>query len=283
MASIQVRVLKEPDFTGSFNIRDIGALLSGKDMIQELHRHSYYFVLALERGHGEHSIDFVSYPVGDYSIYFMRPGQVHKLVLKNGCSGFLMEFTGDFYAPMEKAARQVLRSVSGRNFCPLDAARSKKLLDTLSNIFEEYTSKQERYLDVIRSSLDIFFIELLRQCKSQKDFSDGGSEHYQELLEAFQELLAQQVVEHKTVAYYADRLHITPYQLNAVTKATLGKTCSGVIIDHIILEARRYLLATSSQVNQVAGHLGYEDVSYFIRFFKKHTGYSPETFRRKFA
>ncbi|HEX8279287.1 MAG TPA: helix-turn-helix domain-containing protein [Segetibacter sp.] len=32
-------------------------------------------------------------------------------------------------------------------------------------------------------------------------------------------------------------------------------------------------------MNQIADHLGYEDVSYFIRFFKKHTGYSPEAFR----
>ena len=28
---------------------------------------------------------------------------------------------------------------------------------------------------------------------------------------------------------------------------------------------------------------GYEDVSFFIRFFKKHTGFSPEAFRHKFS
>jgi len=55
-----------------------------------------------------------------------------------------------------------------------------------------------------------------------------------------------------------------------------------VITDHIILEAKRQLLATTSQINQIAGGLGYEDVSYFIRFFKKHTGHSPEAFRQKF-
>jgi AraC family transcriptional regulator, transcriptional activator of pobA len=42
------------------------------------------------------------------------------------------------------------------------------------------------------------------------------------------------------------------------------------------------LLATPNQIKDVADHLGYEDVSYFIRFFKKHTGHSPEAFRRNF-
>ncbi|MBK9402216.1 MAG: helix-turn-helix transcriptional regulator [Bacteroidetes bacterium] len=54
------------------------------------------------------------------------------------------------------------------------------------------------------------------------------------------------------------------------------------INDEIILEAKRQLLAGSCQVNELAWQMGYEDVSYFIRFFKKHTGYSPEAFRKNF-
>jgi YesN/AraC family two-component response regulator len=69
------------------------------------------------------------------------------------------------------------------------------------------------------------------------------------------------------------------YQLNNVTKTTLNKTASEVINEHIILEAKRHLLATSELVNQIAYYLGYDDPSYFIRFFKKHTGASPEAFR----
>lgn len=74
-------------------------------------------------------------------------------------------------------------------------------------------------------------------------------------------------------------MNLSPYQLNEITKATIGKTASELINEHIILEAKRYLLATPNQIKDIADHLGYEDVSYFIRFFKKHTGYSPEAFR----
>lgn len=55
-----------------------------------------------------------------------------------------------------------------------------------------------------------------------------------------------------------------------------------MINEQIVLEAKRYLLATPNQVKEVANHLGYEDVSYFVRFFKKHTGHTPEAFRKNF-
>ena len=81
---------------------------------------------------------------------------------------------------------------------------------------------------------------------------------------------------------YAEMLSITPYQLNAITKTSLQKTASELINEHITLEAKRILISTGNQVNQVADMLGYDDPSYFIRFFKKQTGFTPETFRQNF-
>ena len=48
----------------------------------------------------------------------------------------------------------------------------------------------------------------------------------------------------------------------------------------LVLEAKRNLLATTSQIKEIAFQLGYEDPSYFSRFFKKHTGHTPEDFRQ---
>jgi AraC-like DNA-binding protein len=135
---------------------------------------------------------------------------------------------------------------------------------------------------VIKANLDIFFIELLRHQPNRKSISNNVNTYTQERLEEFLELLETHIASHKLVSQYADMLSLSNYQLNAITKATLGKTSSEVIDEHIILESKRHLLATSNQVTQVAYNLGYEDVSYFIRFFKKHTGYSPEAFRNNF-
>ena len=283
MKNIPIRHIKtsqkEPDFPESFSIRDVQDLLDGKDMVQELHRHDFFYVLALKKGIGNHEIDFTSYEVCNDSVFFMRPGQVHQHTLRAGSTGYLMEFK-DFYSPHDAVANQLLRKASNINFYRLDADRFKKLLSILTYVFQEYTERQERYQEVIKANLGIFIVELVRQNSKKKP---GNRNAYaQERLEEFLNLLETHISTHKQVSQYADILNLSIYQLNTITKATLGKTCSDLIHEYIVLESKRYLLATSNQITQIAYHLGYEDVSYFIRFFKKQTGYSPEAFRNNF-
>ncbi|MDB5127310.1 helix-turn-helix domain-containing protein [Mucilaginibacter sp.] len=272
---------KEPDLSESFSIRDISGLLAGKDMVQELHRHDFFYILALKNATGDHEIDFTPYTIGDNSVFFMRPGQVHQLVLKAESTGYLMQFKAEFYSLQDKIFSQLLRKTSQINHYQLTATDFLKLRSILTYIFQEYAEKKERFEEVIKANMNIFFIELARQQGSSP--SDQASLYMQERLEKFLGLLETHVFTHKQVAQYAAMLHLSAYQLNAMAKAALGKTCAELITEHIILEAKRCLLATSNQINQTAYRLGYEDVSYFIRFFKKHTGYSPEAFRNNFG
>ncbi len=284
MENIPVRGIRaarrEPDFSESFSIRDMQHLLAGKDMFQDLHRHDFFYVLALKKGSGDHDIDFTPYPICDNSVFLMRPGQVHQLTLTARSVGYLMAFKTDFYNPQDKISMQLLRKACSMNFYQFDDVGFKKLTAILTHIFEEYTHRQTRYQEVIKANLSIFLVELVRQ--HSQNPADHGSNYGQERLEEFLELLETHISNHKQVSAYADMLNLSAYQLNAITKTTLGKTCSELINSHIILEAKRYLLTTSNQVNQIAHHLGYQDVSYFIRFFRKHTGHSPEAFRNNF-
>lgn len=286
METIPVRhlnqTLKEPCFSGSFDILDLEVYLSGKDMVQELHRHSFFYILVLEKGKGTHHIDFIPHPVQDDAVFIMRPGQVHELSLENGSTGYLLKFSPDFYAPLSEADSQVLRKVSSKDFYVLSRDTMENVLFLLRNIYKENKEKQESYMEAIRSYLAVFFIKLLRQSQEAAVSANHSSDYMQERLEAFQELIITSAAQFKQVSHYAEQLNLSTYQLNAITKARLNKTCSELINDNLLLEAKRYLLATSNQVNQIAWHLGYEDVSYFVRFFKKHTGYSPEAFRKTF-
>lgn len=282
MKIIPVRKIKvqqnDPKTQESFSIRDVQNVLAGKDIVHDLHRHEYFFVLALKKGEGIHTIDFAPYKIVDHSIFFVRPGQVHELLLKTGSTGYLMEFRNDFYYPTEKTSSQLLRNASNLNLCTLEADSFERLFTLLAFIYAEYDNKKPGYQEVIKANLSIFFIELVRHQKG-KSTLDRVSQYSQERLDKFTELLETHISSHKEVSHYADMLNLSTYQLNAITKAMLGKTCSELIDEYIILESKRYLLATSNLVNQIALHLGYEDVSYFIRFFKKHTGQTPEAFR----
>lgn len=286
MENIPIRHLheiqKEPNLSGSFSIRDVQELLDEKDMVQELHRHDFFYILVLKKGSGYHEIDFIPYEVCNHSVFLMRPGQVHQLTLKSGSTGYLIQFKTDFFYSQNQLSQQLLGKVSYKNFCALDHNRFKKLDMILDYILKEYTDKQEGYQEVIKSNLSIFFIELVRHRQNKTTPATDTHSYAQEQLEKFLELLETNFTKDRQVSQYAAMLHLSTYQLNAVTKTLLNKTASELITEYLVLESKRQLLATSNQVNQIAYHLGYEDVSYFIRFFKKHTGHSPESFRHNF-
>lgn len=273
---------KEPGLSGSFNIRDIQELLAEKDMVQELHRHDFFFILVLKNGTGFHEIDFTPYVVCNHSVFLMRPRQVHKLTLKAGSTGYLIQFKTDFFYSQNKLSQRLLGKASNKNFCSLDSETFEKLDAILSSILAEYTHKQEGYDEVIQSNLSIFFIELVRHRKNRETGAAVVNPYVQEQLDKFLDLLEIHSTQHKKVSDYAGLLHLSTYQLGSITKTAMGKTPSELINEHLLLESKRQLLATSNQVNQIAYNLGYEDVSYFIRFFKKHIGVSPEAFRHNF-
>lgn len=286
MKNIPVRKIKpvqtEENSPDGFSIRSVQNLVNGKDLVHDLHRHEYYFILAIETGSGNHKIDFVNYNIDNYSVFTLRPGQVHQLELSADSTGFLMEFTPNFYHPKDANSIQLLNKVSSKNLCNLDKGKLKKLYAVLADILSEYNDKQEGYQEVIKANLGIFFIELLRHRQNTAEASATATTYGQEQLDRLIQLIEKNLSTDKKVPYYADLLNLSSYQLNSITKSLLGKTCSDIINEQIILEARRYLLATSNQITQIAYHLGYEDVSYFIRFFKKQTGYTPDAFRLAF-
>jgi AraC-like DNA-binding protein len=152
----------------------------------------------------------------------------------------------------------------------------------LTDIFREFTAKKEGYEDAIAANLDLFFINYWRQSQNSVSVTKTNGDYNLDRFEELVRLLEEKIADTKNVTQYAELLNLSNYQLNAITKATVGKTVSELINDQIILEAKRNLLATTRQVKEIADGLGYEDVSYFIRFFKKQTGHTPDTFRRNF-
>ena len=96
----------------------------------------------------------------------LRPGQVHQLELKAGSTGYLMEFDQAFYHPADSLPKQRLIRAGQKNVCAVEDGRFEKLLAILTNIFNEFSGKQEGYVEVIKASLDIFFIEFLRQSRN---------------------------------------------------------------------------------------------------------------------
>ncbi len=77
------------------------------------------------------------------------------------------------------------------------------------------------------------------------------------------------------VAQLADSLFLSPKCLSDILQQETGKTAIELIHIFLISEAKNHLRLNEKTVSEIAYELGFENVSYFTRLFKKQTGVKP--------
>ncbi|MCG8699921.1 MAG: helix-turn-helix domain-containing protein, partial [Bacteroidales bacterium] len=82
-------------------------------------------------------------------------------------------------------------------------------------------------------------------------------------------------------SYYAGLLNIHPNHLNSVVKTITGKTALNHIHNHLLQLAKAELAQTDSSVKEIAYSLHFDSPNNFSAFFKKHTGLTPLSYRKK--
>jgi AraC family transcriptional activator of pobA len=107
----------------------------------------------------------------------------------------------------------------------------------------------------------------------------GGQEAVR--LRRFRQLIESQYLDHRPVAHYARQLSVSETTLNRLCRSLAGTTAFDLIQRRLGLEARRRLVYAASSVNAIARELGFKDPAYFSRFFRRHSGVSPNEFRRR--
>src|SRR5699024_7196307 len=100
------------------------------------------------------------------------------------------------------------------------------------------------------------------------------------LLIQFKALLADHFIEERNVAFYAEKMHLTPKYFSTLIKKTSGKTAGDWINEKLLLEAKVRLQNQAWSIAQIAENLNFSDPSHFGRFFRKHTGMSPTAYRK---
>lgn len=84
-----------------------------------------------------------------------------------------------------------------------------------------------------------------------------------------------------TVSYLASLLHISPRYLSDVLKEETGKTAKELIHISLISEAKNMLRSDDQTVSEIAYTLGFENLPYFSRLFKKEVGVTPKEFKKQ--
>ncbi|MFC4231343.1 helix-turn-helix domain-containing protein [Parasediminibacterium paludis] len=141
--------------------------------------------------------------------------------------------------------------------------------ELLSNFFERMT--------MIKAILSSLFVTIFRLCdiETQKNVNANNYQYFKRF---------SQLIKHsnqkKTVSSCANELNISTVHLNRICKSAVGKPASEIIDEYIIIEAQKYLLHTTNSISEIAYKLHFEYANYFSRKFKKHTGITPEAYRK---
>jgi AraC-like DNA-binding protein len=137
------------------------------------------------------------------------------------------------------------------------------------------------YKEKIDLAIKMFFLDLgnLYLAKGEH-FSIPTLSRKEELFMDFQTLLRKHCKKQHDVKFYANKLCITTQYLSSILKEQTGKSASQWIQEALMFEAKGMLKTPRINVQQVANELNFPDQSTFGKFFKKHTGISPLTFRK---
>ena len=102
-----------------------------------------------------------------------------------------------------------------------------------------------------------------------------------ELYQRFIQLLMANYTQEHEVTFYAKKCGVTPAHFsNAIRKAS-GHSPLMIITGIIIMNAKAQLKSTRIPIKEVAFSLGFNNLSFFNKYFRKHVGMTPQEYREK--
>ena len=146
-------------------------------------------------------------------------------------------------------------------------------------LYGEYHGRGREHTACSMSLLLALVIQMLRLSEYTHDLHAHRHDRRSQQVIAFRELVNRHFREHLSLHDYANSLGITVVTLGRLCHEQLGMTPMTLINARLILEAKRELAHSAQSVKQIAHGMGFSDVGYFSRFFRKHAQRSPSEFR----
>ncbi|MDR5767435.1 helix-turn-helix domain-containing protein [Caballeronia sp. LZ008] len=144
---------------------------------------------------------------------------------------------------------------------------------------KEFRATNRGHMAAGMSLLIALFVHVVRLCESASAPSVASTERRAQQIKRFRELVAAHFREHRPVEFYAQKLGMTVTQLGRICREEISSSPLAMINEHLVREAQRDLVYSSMSVKQIAHGLGFADIAYFSRYFRKQTGVTPTQFQ----
>lgn len=229
------------------------------------------------------------YDFDEMSVTAFAPGQKVTTVVEEGMEQprwTVLAFHPDFLARTSLGSK--MSSYGYFSYNSNEALHlSKEEVDLLNAVLSLIEREMKHSIDrhsrsIIISQLEVFLDYCLRfyerQFYSREVINTTVIEKFNTLLDGY---VANEIKEKglPTVAYFADRLNLSPGYLGELVKTSTGTTAKDMIADRLVSAARELLNDLTLSVTQVGDMLGFEYPQHFVRFFKRRTGRTPKEFR----
>jgi AraC-like DNA-binding protein len=237
------------------------------------HRIDFYAVIWFTEDDGEHYIDFKAYPIQKNTVYLIGKNQVHAIPNEQLPRAKVMVFSIEFFQRIEEPFLRQLFLPFNNDGIIIPQEMQQPLAKLFDLILVECEGKAEA--DLLLKYTTAWLWHLYRFAEHR--FAANAGED-QRMFKLFQ-LMETHYKESRSANFYATQIGLTAKRINEILRQRTGFTISQLLYQLLLIEAKREIFHNRLSIKEIAYHLGFSDQSYFARFFKKHTGLTPEQFR----
>ena len=245
------------------------------------HRHEglHQFQI-LSTGQAEVLLDGIPHTVRAPAVLMIAPGCVHAFRYEPDSVGQQVTVPS---ARLERAladaptlaallpATRVLQGAAVQ----AEAARVTSIFDALA---DEFAATAPGRSEALQAHLVLLLTWFLRRA-APASAEENRRALRDTLVQRYRALVELHLRRHQPLGFYAEQLKVTPDHLSRSCRAATGLSALDLLHERMLLDARRLLAYTAAPVVEVARDLGFEDPSYFSRFFARRTGHSPQDYR----
>ena len=249
------------------------------------------YAIIIKKEHcGELRYGNTYYDYDDGTLVFFAPGQV----ITNEPEGELHQPYGRalvFHPDLIKGSSlgKHLHEYSFFSYQSHEALHlSEKEKEVIHNCFQNIASEINQNLDKHSKRLIVANLELLlnyclrfydRQFLTREVANKGILEQFEQLLNnyLFSDELPLKGV--PSVAYFADKLNLSPNYFGDLVKKETGKTALDFIHLKLLDLAKERIFDTSKSLSEISYELGFKYPQHFTRLFKQKVGMTPNQYR----
>lgn len=262
-----------------FNVLKLNYLDIGE--LNEIVKGNWHTLIYVTGGNGVLEIDFDEHLAIKNKFFFIEKFKKWNWIKIDKIQGVMVQFTDSFYNliytgnPKIKSDQSLVGELTP--FVQIEDNYENEWKNAIDIIMNEYSLLKENSKEIICLTLKVLILMYRRNAYTKGTLF--VADRKKQLLIDFRKLVNNKFSELRTPKEFALRLNITPNYLNALCKDIYNKTVSEVIQERIILESKRLLAHSGLSVSEISYKLGFNDNSYFGRYFKKAVGMPPEKFR----